>query len=206
MRLRGERITCALLALGLNALPVFAVGADGNPYSAIINRNAFDLRAPDPPPAEVPAVLPSNIRLTGIATILGNPRAFLMVQEGPGKPERSCILSEKERDGGVEVLAINQRDGSVTVNNAGTVATLTFEKDGIKPGPAPPPRMANVPVPARVAAPPPASAAPAAQPVPEPQVQEVMIEVNRQRYLDSGDPRARILPPTSLTPLRDEGN
>jgi len=36
--------------------------------------------------------------------------------------------------------------------------------------------------------------------------QEIMIEVNRQRYLDQGDPRARIMPPTSMTSQRQPPN
>jgi hypothetical protein len=36
--------------------------------------------------------------------------------------------------------------------------------------------------------------------------QEVLIEVNRQRYLDEGNPQGRILPPTSLSPQRQAEN
>ncbi len=33
--------------------------------------------------------------------------------------------------------------------------------------------------------------------------QEIMIEVNRQRYLDEGNPHARVMPPTSITPKQN---
>lgn len=43
------------------------------------------------------------------------------------------MLREQEKDGEVEVLAIDEKSGTVTVNNSGTEQTLTFEKDGVKP-------------------------------------------------------------------------
>ena len=39
-------------------------------------------------------------------------------------------MSEGQRAGPIEVLQINEKAGSVKVNNSGTVMVLTFEKDG----------------------------------------------------------------------------
>jgi len=44
----------------------------------------------------------------------------------------SHILTEGQREGDVEVLQIDERAGKVKVNVAGTLETLTFEKDGPK--------------------------------------------------------------------------
>ena len=210
VKISGKMQACTVFVLLSSTVGVFAINggnASGNPYSSIINRNMFDLHAPEPVAPPVSNAPPSNIKLTGITTIMGSRRAFLMVTE-PGQPEKSCILSEQQRDGGVEVLAINEKEGSVKVDNGGTIVTLTFDKDGNK--------LPSMPAPMKIAAVPPVPApapAPAAQAsqyaaedarTPEVHVQEVMIEVNRQRYIDAGDPRAKLLPPTSLSKLQEE--
>ncbi len=125
--------------------------SSGNPYQSIIDRNVFSLKPPPPPPdpTEVnkPQVL--KITLTGITTILGNKRVLMKTAPPAGKPgeapksEQSYILTEGQRDGDIEVLEIDDKAWSVKVNNAGSVQTLTFEKDGAKlpstPAPAAPP-------------------------------------------------------------------
>jgi hypothetical protein len=50
----------------------------------------------------------------------------------PGKPIQSFILAQGQRDGEIEVLEIDEKAGSVKVNQSGTVTTLTFEKNGAK--------------------------------------------------------------------------
>jgi hypothetical protein len=113
-----------------------------NQYDGIPQRNVFGLRPPQAPPptAETPAALPKII-LTGITTILDTKRALMKVapanvrQVEPGK-ELSLILTEGQREGQVEVLQIDEKAGSVKVNNSGTVMVLTFEKDGAKLPPA----------------------------------------------------------------------
>ena len=64
----------------------------------------------------------------------------------PAKPgeaakEKAFTLAEGERDGEVEVLEIDEKEGTVKVNNSGTVVTLNFKDDGVKTasGPAPGP-------------------------------------------------------------------
>jgi hypothetical protein len=109
-----------------------------NQCEMIQERNAFGLR---PAPvqvatAEAPAPLP-KITLTGITTILENKRALLKVAPAGLKPgetnkEISLILTEGQRDAEIEVLQIDEKSGSVKVNNSGTIMVLTFEKDGVK--------------------------------------------------------------------------
>lgn len=113
-------------------------------YQPIPERNLFALKAPqqvtnEPTPPQLPKLL-----LTGITTILGDRRALMKVQPQAMKPgdlakEQSLILSEGQREGAIEVLAIDENAGSVKVNNSGTVVTLTFEKDGAKLPSTPPP-------------------------------------------------------------------
>ena len=122
-------------------------------YQSIPDRNAFGLRPPPSPTAvtNAPAALP-KITLTGITTILGNKRALMKVAPVGLKPqdptkETSIILTEGQREGGIEVLQIDENRGSVKVNNSGTVMLLTFEKDGAKLPAAVPGSPGLVPVP-----------------------------------------------------------
>jgi len=111
-----------------------------NPYQSIIDRNVFSLKPPPPPPDTTEANKPQTVKitLTGITTILGNKRVLMKTAPPPAKPgegpktEQSYILTEGQREGDIEVIAIDEKTGSVKVNNGGTVQTLTFEKDGAK--------------------------------------------------------------------------
>lgn len=135
----------ALLCIVCVALDTIAF-ADGvsksdNPYKLISERNLFALRPSTAGPSVAPPNVPSStIVLTGITTVLGEKRAFLEVTP-PAKPpaptkEISCILTEGEREGTIEVLKIDAKAGSVEVSENGTVTTLTFEKNGRKTAPA----------------------------------------------------------------------
>ena len=122
-----------------------AAAADSNPYQRIVERNVFGLKPPAPPPdPEANKPPPAKIFLTGITTILGNKRALMKMTPPVTKPgeqpkEQAYTLAEGERDGGLEVLEIDEKAGTVKVNNFGTVATIDFESNGVKaaPGPAP---------------------------------------------------------------------
>ena len=141
------------LCIGLLSVPAHAIMRDAEPnrYESIPARNIFGLRPIEQ--AQVsnqPPVLPKLI-LTGITTILGNKRVLMKEVPPAGQhggttnKEESLILTEGQREGPVEVLAIDEKAGSVRVNNSGTEMTLTFEKDGVKLASAPPP--ASVPPP-----------------------------------------------------------
>ncbi len=110
-------------------------------------RNGFKLRPAHTAITEpLPALRPPKITLTGITTILGNKRALMKLME-PDRPpepakEMSYILAEGQRDGEVEVIAINEQTGTVKVNNHGTVQELSFDKDGAKLPNNPPPLLA----------------------------------------------------------------
>jgi hypothetical protein len=135
----------------------------GSPYQGIVERNVFNLRPP-PTPADntPPPVPPPRITLTGITTILGNKRALMKALEPPKPPEParevSYILAEGQRDGDIEVIAIDERAGSVKVNNHGTIQELSFDKDGQKLPNNPPPLIAPPGLPGAATPPPYANA------------------------------------------------
>lgn len=140
-------IVCALAAVFHSAA---IAGDSDNPYKIIFQRNVFGLR---PPAAQAPATAPtvpsSAIVLTGITTILGEKRAFLEITP-PAKPPQppkqlSCILTEGEREGGVEVIQIDSKAGAVKVSENGTMTTLTFEKNGRKGAPTTPTTARTLP-------------------------------------------------------------
>ena len=137
--MRGEKALILFLICGVlcaSAAEPASAAAD-NPYRGIVERNVFNLRPPPPPRTNAPPKAPPpKITLNGITTIFGDKRALFTVDERPKpgqKPEqKSCILTEGQRDGGVEVLAIDETAGTVKVNNHGTVQVLDFENNGAK--------------------------------------------------------------------------
>jgi hypothetical protein len=142
--------------LCLLSIPVFWAGertafADtvgATPYHAIVERNVFGLKPPTPPSdPEANKPPPPKILLQGITTLLGNKRALLKVSV-PAKPpepakEIPLVLAEGQRDGDIEVLAIDENARTVKVNDYGTVVDLNFDSNGVKtaasPVPGPPP-------------------------------------------------------------------
>jgi hypothetical protein len=118
--------------------------AEATPYQQIIDRNVFALKPPAPPPKpEDNRPPPPNIKMTGIITLLGQKRVLLKLQPPP-KPgakaeEESFILASGERQGEVEVLEIDEKNGIVKVNDYGTITNLTWENNGVKVAAAPPP-------------------------------------------------------------------
>ncbi|MBE0544085.1 MAG: hypothetical protein IH623_22310 [Verrucomicrobia bacterium] len=119
----------------------------GNPYDAIVGRNVFSLKPPPPPPNPEDLIKkdpPPKIRLQGLTTILGR-RQVLFKSQTPAKPgqpakDESYVLSEGERQGEVEVLAIDEIAGTVKFKNHGIDELLNMKDDADKPvlGAAPP--------------------------------------------------------------------
>jgi len=140
IELRRYPKTLAYILAGLSlaaAARALVTSSSSDPYQAIPERNLFGLKPPPQITNESPATQLAKIVLTGITTILGDKRALMKLLPPIGKPgdpanEQSLILSEGQRDGKIEVLAIDENAGSVKVNNCGTVVTLTFEKDGAR--------------------------------------------------------------------------
>lgn len=136
---RAGRI-CLLvwLLLVLWATPgAHALTAD-NPYATIVQRNAFALKPPTPPPVITPPPTPaSNVELRGITTLLGRPQVLLNFKV-PGKPpeppkDRSLVLDIGQREGDVEVLEINPAAGTIRIRNQGNEVAMNLKDNASKP-------------------------------------------------------------------------
>ena len=159
--MKRSGITAVCLLGGL----LFSTGVKGvvtdvkdNPYNVIIERNVFGLKPPlssdpPPPPPKPPA---AEVKLAGITTIVSPKRAILQWKDpgqppAPGKPgtppgkEESYIFREGEQQGIIKVLEINEKDGSVKIENAGEPMLLTFETHGAKLPNTPPPPTPGAP-------------------------------------------------------------
>lgn len=138
-----------------------------NPYQVIIDRNPFGLR-PIPPPPEVkpPDPItppPLDIKLTGITTLLGPPRALLEITDPQTKKvdRPSPFVEGDVYKDTITIVSIDAENNRVKIRNGAAETTLDFEKNGIKPTggtasaapahPGAPPNM-GLPVPAPTAA------------------------------------------------------
>lgn len=114
--------------------------ATGNPYDSIVGRNVFGLKPPPPPPAPPdPDKLnpPPTIELQGLTTINGRPQVLFKAKL-PAKPpapaqDASFVMSAGERQGEIEVVEINERDGVVKFNNHGRLQELNMKDNAAKP-------------------------------------------------------------------------
>src|SRR5579859_8014271 len=115
----------------------FPEPVDARPYANISQRNVFDLH--DIPiqtqPPTNPPVLP-NVFLTGITTLHDTKQAYLVVQSPaaagkPAGPDRYFTLREGQREAMLEVIAIDPKAKTVTINNSGVVSTITFPTNQI---------------------------------------------------------------------------
>src|SRR4051794_13566611 len=147
----------ALVCLAANFLHAGAYGitpdSSANPYQGIVDRNIFGLRPPPPPPSNEPVRPPAPaVSLTGITTILGKKLAFMNVQipAKPGEPAKpgpqSFMLGVGEREGEIEVLDIDEKGGSVKLNDYGVITNVPFAK--LPNTPAGPVNVAGIPSPA----------------------------------------------------------
>jgi len=109
--------------------------AKNNPYAqAIVGRNVFSLNTATLPTIVVPPLPPPpRIILQGLTNINRRPQALCKVQmpAKPGEPVReiSCVLSEGERQGEIEVLEIDEKAWTVKFINHGIVQTLNLKND-----------------------------------------------------------------------------
>ncbi len=119
---------------------------DGNPYRAIVARNAFRLKEPlpapppptnAPPPPEQPKV---DVKLAGLAEIKGVRYAYLMVPDAdrPGQFQYPTLTDNPDQVGSrvrhqsVEVREINIKAQTVRLVNGGVEATINFKDNGVK--------------------------------------------------------------------------
>jgi len=134
----------------LDAVGRAEVADNGNPYRAIVARNAFRLKEPMPPPppptnAPPPPEQPKvDVKLAGLAEISGVRYAYLMVPdtERPGQFQYPTLTDDPDRGSvrhgsGLEVREINVKAQTVRLVNGGVEATINFKDNGVKAPPAP---------------------------------------------------------------------
>ena len=135
MNILYTAIAGILLASGLQQ-PVFGMEAEENPYLAIVTRNAFDLtdtppdtqqKAPEPPKV-------NDIKLTGIYLRNGIERAALALMNQDKKITKPTYLqlAVGEKQGTIEIKAIDKLAGRVTLLQLGSERELNFKDDGFK--------------------------------------------------------------------------
>src|SRR5258706_13548893 len=114
-QIRQVRFLCAAMAVACSAH--FVIASDVDTYPSIVEKNIFKLHAaakPDPPlQRPIPKVNP-NVAFTGVTDICG-PRWALAELSEPGKPIVRAILSEGDKFGSVEIIAINVEQGRISV-------------------------------------------------------------------------------------------
>jgi hypothetical protein len=134
---RVERSLLLILAgTGLlHRQSVALADSPNNPYKVIYERNAFNLKEPQPAPVTQPTTPEPkvNITFTGIAKIGKVKRAYMLTADAkqPGK-FNYYDLAEGEKMDGIEVLEIDEGKESVKVKNGFDEATLTFATHGMK--------------------------------------------------------------------------
>lgn len=201
----------------------FANTQTSQSYSAIVDRNVFNLHPPPPPVDPSESAKNKNqipkLTLNGITTILGKKMVILtMPATKPGGAPQTLMLAEGQGEDEVEAKQIDEKAGVVQVNNHGEAQTLDFDHDGTKPA-APPgnpasPAMTIPPVPNTTIPIPqpginmirplrtlPSRPAPLSGNLPpmNSEQQALTIEAQRMKYMQDGDPTAKILPPTDHT-------
>ncbi len=124
-----------MLASGLQS-PAHGKEAEQNPYLAIVERNAFDLTN-TPPNKEQKAPEPlkaSDIKLTGIFLRNGVERAAIALMDQDKKNTKPTFLqlAVGEKQGIIEIKAIDKRAGRVTLLQLGSERELDFKDDAFK--------------------------------------------------------------------------
>ena len=191
MKRRAHICICFVTGIALGASAgALASDAPSMPYREIADRNSFGLKAlqEKPEPAPVVLTLP-KIRLTGITTILGRKIAFLVItgSEPSGLPE-CLVLAEGQRQDEIQVTEIDEKGGFVKVVNRDQEQTLEFVHADDK-----------IPNPAHACVDRPPNSSRSSDSL-SPEEQTILIEAQRLKALQDGDPIAEILPPTDFTP------
>lgn len=105
--------------------------------------------------------------------------AFLVVTGSePGRLRECLVLAEGQRQHEIEVTEIDEKGGMVKVFNRGEKQTLDFTENDDTP------RIIDRPLDTPLT----------------PERQSLLIEPQRVKAIQDGDPIAKILPPTDFTP------
>ncbi len=187
----GTILSIVVLGVALkSAAATILPDAPPEPYFRIVVRNAFGLQPLKTKPTEVqPAILPHReVSLIGITTILDRKRAVVAVTDaGRRDPKEYLMLAEGQMQDGIEVKKIDENEEAAQIVNRDEAKTLKLAHE-----------YPMVPIaPPTIEMPRPDVDSRAQQPLTPEQV-ALMIEVQRVKYQQDGDPTAKILPPTGV--------
>lgn len=125
-----QRSFILALAVG-SGWPVLAATAD-NPYAPIVTRNMFGL-VPIPavdPASLAPATPLPKITPNGTMTLFGKLQVLFKVTgvAAPGQPAKDdfYVMGEGERQDEITVQKIDEKTGTITFNNHGTIQELAL--------------------------------------------------------------------------------
>lgn len=125
-----------ILLAGLALLPTVLCAGEGtkaSEFSSILPRNAFGLVPVAQPTVAQAAPVPEaspNILLTGVALLKGKKMAYLTVTTPGVKEPKYLSLGEAEREGAIEVMAIDLKSGEVQLKDQGRPKVVNFIKNG----------------------------------------------------------------------------
>ena len=139
--MKHGHLSAVMSALVLAAFSSDTVaGVTSNSYEVIVARNVFGLRpilAAEPPtqPVAPPAPRP-EIKITGITTLLGAPKALFQYEDKETKStEFPPLLSEGESYKALTVMSIDADNSRVRIKNGDLELELDFISNGVKPSP-----------------------------------------------------------------------
>jgi hypothetical protein len=140
MRQCQKTFACGLAVLMAGGA-AWGITETTNPFQKIVDRNVFGLKDPPPPPSTEPPKAPMpKITFTGIITFGGKKRALLKTPPPLPKPgeqpkgEQYYTVELGGQDREMEVLAIDEKAGTVKVKYAGSEPIdLSFADNGAKP-------------------------------------------------------------------------
>jgi hypothetical protein len=125
----GQLQAGAIFVLGvLLVVTAHAGGQDlsGNAYRVITGHNSFGLTSAPDTITPDPKTPPPEIIFDGIAVLFGDKRALFKTQATPQSPARFYYLSEGQREGQIELLAIDLKRSTIKVNNYGVIQTIAL--------------------------------------------------------------------------------
>jgi len=102
--------------LGVCILGLAAVFAAANPYETICLRNIFNLASPKEDVSKPGDVFkpPPDVKLSGVAAF-GSHKWVLLTKADPGKSPRHLLMREGEKDGGLEIVNVDELGAVVKV-------------------------------------------------------------------------------------------
>ncbi len=99
-----------------------------NPYQLIVEHNVLRVKPSPATDNQPPRTPPPQIILNGITTILGDRRALFKTLAIGEDKERSYMLAEGQRDGEIELLSVDMREGKIKVNNHGIIQIVCLSQ------------------------------------------------------------------------------